>query len=144
MNAMNTKSAPIKKGRIVLRFPKDLVDKPIVHRLVKDFDLSFNILKAEVNQNEEGIMVFELIGEEKNYKHGIEYLKKEGVKVQLLSQDIKMDKVKCVDCTICIPLCPTEALVKKADGDVEFINSKCIACGICLKACPYGAMTISF
>ena len=32
--------------RIVLHFPKRLVDRPIVSRLVKDYNLDFNILKA--------------------------------------------------------------------------------------------------
>jgi Fe-S-cluster-containing dehydrogenase component len=134
----------MKKTRIVLHFPKELVDKPIVYRLVKDFDLIFNILKAEVNPKEEGILVLELEGKEENYKRGIEYLKKEGVSVQLLSQDIFMDRDRCVDCTVCISLCPTNALVRQVDWYVEFIKEKCIACGMCLKACPYGAMKMSF
>jgi Fe-S-cluster-containing dehydrogenase component len=134
----------MKKTRIVLHFPKELVDKPIVYRLVKDFDLIFNILKAEVNPKEEGILVLELEGKEENYKRGIEYLKKEGVSVQLLSQDIFMDRDRCVDCTVCISLCPTNALVRQVDWHVEFIKEKCIACGMCLKACPYGAMKMSF
>ncbi|MBC7105771.1 MAG: NIL domain-containing protein, partial [Firmicutes bacterium] len=32
--------------RIVLRFGPGVVDKPIIYRLAKDFDLVFNILKA--------------------------------------------------------------------------------------------------
>ncbi|MDD5195058.1 MAG: NIL domain-containing protein [Candidatus Omnitrophica bacterium] len=135
------------KVSIVLHFPKDLVDKPIVYRLVKDFNLSFNILKAEINPQEGqgGLLVLELEGDEKDYKKGIEYLKKSGLKLQLLSKDISMDRTKCVDCTICVPLCPTKALVKDAAScEVKFIKDECIACGICIKACPYGAMTISF
>jgi len=135
----------MKRIRIVLRFPHKLVDKPIVHHLVKDFNLEFNILKAEVNPEEEGLMVLELIGEDKDYKRGIDYLKKEGVSVQLLSKDVSMDRSKCVDCTVCIPLCPTQALVKDPESAaVSFIKDKCIACGICLRACPYGAMKIEF
>lgn len=133
------------KIRIVLRFPKDLVDRPIVYRLVKDFNLEFNILKAEVNPREEGLLVLELKGDDEEYKRGIEYLKKEGVSVQPLSQDVSMDREKCVDCTVCVALCPTEALIRNVENkEVEFIKEKCIACGICLRACPYGAMKINF
>lgn len=131
--------------RIVLHFRKDLVDKPIVFKLVKDFDLEFNILKAEVNPKEEGVLILELKGDDLKYKKGIDYLKKEGVKVQPLSQDVSMDRVKCVDCSVCVPLCPTQALVKDLETfEVSFIKEKCIACGICITACPYGAMEISF
>ena len=131
--------------RIVLHFPKKLVDKPIVFRLVKDYNLEFNILKAEVNPQEEGLLILELIGDDDGYKKGIDYLAREGVKVQPLSQDIFMDKAKCVDCGVCIPLCPTRALEKNFDTfEVNFMKEKCIACSICIKACPYRAMRISF
>ena len=135
----------MKKVRIVLHFSKDSVDKPIVYQLVKDYNLVFNILKAEVNPDEEGLMVLELSGDEKEYKKGIEYLKQNGVKVQPLSEDISMDEARCVDCTLCVPLCPTDALIKNPEtGKVEFIKDKCIACGICLHACPYRAMKMTF
>lgn len=133
------------KVRIVLYFPKQLVDKPIVYRLVKDFNLKFNILKAEVNPKEEGILILELEGDKENYKKGIEYLKKEGLKVQPLSQDISINREKCVDCTICVPLCPTKALLRNPQtAEVEFVKEECIACGICLRACPYAAIRIAF
>ena len=48
--------------RIVLRFPKRMVDRPIIYRLVKDFDLEFNILKASITPEQEGLMVLELKG----------------------------------------------------------------------------------
>jgi ferredoxin len=131
--------------RIVLHFPKDLVGKAVVFRLVKDFNLEFNILKAEVNPREEGLLVLALKGSDAEYEKGIAYLKKEGVKVQPLSKDVSMDRSKCVDCTVCVPLCPTDALIVNQDSnEVEFVKEKCIACGICITACPYGAMTIKF
>ena len=131
--------------RIVLHFPKELVDKPLVFRLVRDFDLEFNILKAEVSPKEEGLLVLELKGEAANYKKGVQFLEKEGVGIQPLSKDVSMDRSKCVDCTVCVPLCPTKALVTDRETfKVEFIKEKCIACGICITACPYNAMEISF
>ena len=60
--------------RIVLHFPHRLVDQPIVYKLVKDYDLQFNILKAYVTPQEEGLMVLELSGEDGNFQRGIAYL----------------------------------------------------------------------
>ena len=54
--------------RIVLHFPRRLVDRPIVYRLVKDYDLEFNILKAFFTQEEEGLMVLEISGEQNDYE----------------------------------------------------------------------------
>jgi ABC-type methionine transport system ATPase subunit len=67
--------------KVVLRFPSTLVDKPIVYKLTRDFNLEFNILKAFVNPEEEGLMVLELKGDEKEYKRAIKYLKDSAVKV---------------------------------------------------------------
>jgi len=119
-----------------------MVDKPLVYKLAKDYNITFNILRAEVNPKEEGVLVLEIEGSKADCDRGINFLKRERVDVQLLSEDIFMDKDKCVNCTVCVPLCPTNALVKNENFEVDFIKKDCIACGICLKACPYGAMRI--
>ena len=132
------------KKRIVLHFPRRLVDKPIVYKLVKEFNLEFNILKAEVNPREEGVLVLEIEGKDSDYKKGLDYLSSVGVRIQPLSEDVVMDRDKCVSCGVCIPLCPTSALKRNENTFlVEFIQDKCIACGICIKVCPYQAMSIS-
>ncbi len=97
--------------RIVLHFPRRLVNQPIVCRLAKDHDLEFNILKAYVTPKEEGLLVLELSGEDENCKHGIRYLKEVGIKVQPLSQDVIRDERRCSHCGACVPLCPAGALV---------------------------------
>ena len=75
--------------RIVLHFPHRLVDEPIVYKLVKEYNLKFNILKAYVTPQEEGLMVLELSGGKSDYDKGIKYLISCGVKIQPLSQDVK-------------------------------------------------------
>ena len=74
--------------RIVLHFPRRLVDRPIVYRLIKDHDLEFNILKASVTPEEEGLMVLELKGEQEDYDKGIDFLSKAGVRIESLSQNV--------------------------------------------------------
>ncbi|MBU2257859.1 MAG: NIL domain-containing protein, partial [Candidatus Omnitrophica bacterium] len=64
--------------RIVLHFPQRLVDKPIVYKLIRDFNLEFNILKAYVTPQEEGLMVLELKGKDEDYQKGIKYLESSG------------------------------------------------------------------
>jgi ferredoxin len=131
--------------RIVLHFPHRLVNQPIVYKLVKEYDLQFNILKAFVTPEEEGLMVLELSGKRDNFDKGIEYLKSCGVKMQPLSQDVVRNEAKCTNCGVCVPICPTEALkVDKETRKVSFDNKKCIACELCVKICPPRAMEVHF
>ena len=129
--------------RIVLKFPSKLVDEPIVYKLVKDFDLTFNILRARVTPKEEGELVIELKGQKQNYAEGIKYLKDLGVKIQPLSQDVTRDEEGCTHCGACITICPTAALYMEKDTmKVIFDPEKCIACELCVKGCPTRAMKV--
>ena len=131
--------------RIVLHFPKKLVDKPIVSRLVKDFDLDFNILKASVTPGEEGLLVMELTGDQRNYDKGVRYLTEEGVRIQSLSQDVVRNEARCTHCGACITLCPSGAFyLEPGTRKVLFDNSKCVVCELCVRACPPRAMDLSF
>jgi ferredoxin len=126
---------------LILRFPKTEVEKPIVCYLVKDYDLTFNILNAAVLPRKEGIMVLELIGTRKNFKDGINYLKNQGVHVESASQEIKRIKKKCTHCGACTAVCPTGALsIQRPEMMVEFDQKKCSVCELCVPTCPTRAM----
>ena len=131
--------------RIVLHFPKRLVERPIVSRLVKEYNLDFNILKASVTPDEEGLMVLELNGEQADYDRGIRYLAETGVRIQSLSQDVTRNEERCTHCGACITICPPGAFeLDFATRRVNFYGDKCLACGLCIKACPPRAMELHF
>ncbi len=131
--------------RIVLHFPRRLVDRPMLYRLIKDYDLEFNILKASITPDEEGLMVVEVSGEQNDYDKGIEYLIETGVRIQSLSQDVTRNEERCTHCGACITICPAGAFeLDPATRQVIFRNEKCLACGICIKSCPPRAMELHF
>ena len=131
--------------KIVLRFPKRLVERPIVYRLVKDYDLEFNILKASITPEQEGLLVLELKGDQKEYDRGIDFLVKGGVKIESLSQDVTRNEERCTSCGACITVCPAGAFeLEPKTRLVIFNNEKCIACGLCIPACPPRAMEVHF
>lgn len=131
--------------RIVLHFPPRITNQSIVCRLAKDFDLTFNILKASVTPGEEGLMVMELSGDQRNYDKGIQYLTKVGVKIQSLSQDVVRNETRCTHCGACVNLCPTGAFsIDPKTRKVLFDHNKCVVCGLCVKACPPRAMELYF
>jgi ferredoxin len=112
---------------------------------VKDFELAFNIIKASVTPGEEGLLVMELSGEQRNYDKGVKYLTETGVKIQSLSQDVVWNESRCTHCGACITLCPTGAFsIEPETRKVIFDNNKCVVCELCIKACPPRAMELYF
>ena len=131
--------------RVVLKFPHRLLDQPVIYRLVKDFDLEFNILKASVTPREEGLLVLEFRGDNANFKKGMDYLKGLKVTIQLLSKDVVRNEKRCTHCGACVAICPTAAFeVDPKTREVIFHNDKCVVCGLCIKACPPRAMDLHF
>ena len=129
--------------RLVLHFPHRLVDRPIVYKLIKDYDLVMNILKASITPKEEGLMVIELSGEKGNFQKGIAYLEESGVLIDPIGRDVKRNDERCTSCGACVAICPTGALVVDLKTrQVTFEDEKCIACEICVNACPVGAMEV--
>lgn len=128
---------------LILRFSKTVVHKPIVCGLVKQFDLTFNILNATVLPRKEGVMVLELSGTKKNFREGIKYLEQQGVLVQRAEQEVKRDKKKCVHCGACTAVCPTGALsVQRPEMFIRFDQKICSVCELCVAACPTRAMEV--
>lgn len=133
------------KKKIVLHFPHRQIDQPIVYHLVKDYDLQFNILKASITPEEEGLMVLEVTGKKKQYDLGIKYLEDCGIRIEPLSRDVTRNDAKCVQCGVCVPICPTGALSLDLETRrIDFENSKCIACELCVRICPPRAMEVNF
>ncbi len=129
--------------RIILRFGAESADKPIIYRLVKDYDLVINILRADVNPRMEGTMVLAITGD--NCEEGIAYLKGRGVSVQSLEMGIRRSDYRCTMCGACTDICPTGALHLERPGmEVRFDQDRCVVCQLCTVACPMRAMEVNF
>ncbi len=127
--------------RFVLRFSKQNWDKPIVYKLIKDYNLILNILIANVLPKQESYMITDISGDKKDFEMGLKYLEKVGVRVASIEQSVVRNVDKCVHCGFCTAVCPTKALyVDEKSREVVFRQEKCSACGWCVKVCPYKAM----
>ena len=131
--------------RVVLRYPRHLIDEPVVSHLVKDYDLELNILRANITPQSEGLMVVGLAGSEENLRQGLAWVRDQGVAVQPLERDVVRDEDKCTQCGVCITICPTDALYRDLQTQEVFFDSdRCIACELCVPACPPRAMKVEF
>ena len=130
------------KRKFNLYFVPALVNEPITYVLVKDFDLKFNILRAEVVEKG-GQLLIEVDGKPAPITKGVAYLQDMGVKVEELNEFVTKDEERCTNCGMCVSICPADAIeMDRKDWTVKFHLEKCIACGLCVSSCPPMAMKL--
>lgn len=67
--------------------PAELLGEPMMYRLVKDFDLSPGVRRADVSRGE-AWMTLELKGEtEEQLQRGVDYMREAGMEVKPLEGD---------------------------------------------------------
>ena len=133
------------KKRFIIRFKREAIDKPVIYRLARDYDLIFNILRANLSPRADSMMVLEIEGTDENFNQGMEYLTSMNLDMEPIEQDIKRDETKCVHCGVCTSVCTPNALsINREDMKVEFDYEKCVACELCVRACPVRAMNVYF
>jgi Ni,Fe-hydrogenase III small subunit/formate hydrogenlyase subunit 6/NADH:ubiquinone oxidoreductase subunit I len=55
---------------------------------------------------------------------------------------LRVDATKCVEaCEACVPVCPTQAIVRSTGAPVALDLGRCIFCAACVEACPTKAIT---
>lgn len=55
---------------------------------------------------------------------------------------LRIEKEKCIGCTHCIRVCPTQAL-RIVKGKAALFGRRCVDCGECMRACPVNAITVA-
>ena len=129
----------------LFRYPKETSNQPVICQLVQRYEVEFNILKADIRPQRDGIMVLELRGQKEKVADALDYLKTLGVKAERLASKVQKDESKCFQCGACTGICPVGALyVQRPTMEVIFDPEKCTACGLCVAGCPVRAINISF
>lgn len=55
------------------------------------------------------------------------------------------DEEKCIDCGLCWPVCPDDAIILDKDGHMTGIDyDHCKDCGLCVEACPTTPKSLYF
>ena len=122
-----------------LTFSPSIVNKAIISDLVKNYDITFNILRADITPKG-GKMLIEINGTQQ--EKAVEFMEKEGIHLNPINKVVKKDEEKCIDCGACISLCPVEAIKPAEDWTVEVDDLKCIGCSFCTNSCPTRAIRV--
>jgi ABC-type methionine transport system ATPase subunit len=75
------------RTRVRLTFPPNLIQEPILYRLVKDFDIVINIRRADVKEDY-GWVALEMEAAEDTLARGVSWLKHKGVQVDPIERDV--------------------------------------------------------
>ncbi|MGD9817547.1 MAG: NIL domain-containing protein, partial [Desulfomonilaceae bacterium] len=73
---------------VLLIFKSNIMYKPVIYRLARDFDLVFNILEAKILPRREGRILLELRGSDETIEKGVKFLEEHQVVVELLSDKV--------------------------------------------------------
>ena len=122
-----------------LYFSPKMVNKAVITDMIKNFDVSFNILRADIN-SQGGKMLIDITG--KGAEDGISYIENEGIVVSRIKRVVKKDEDICIDCGACVSLCPVRAISLESDWTVEVNDKECIGCKLCTYSCPTKAIKV--
>ncbi|ODS39463.1 MAG: hypothetical protein A7315_11020 [Candidatus Altiarchaeales archaeon WOR_SM1_79] len=126
--------------RLFVKYPKGLVEEPILSTLVLETKTKLNVLRANMD-GRIGEMIIDI--EYEKVKEVVDFLRKRGVEVKEIHKGITLDRDRCIDCGACISICPTNALYLE-DFSVKLDESKCGLCRRCVDDCPVRALKIKF
>jgi len=124
----------------MLRFSKENVDRPITSQVILEQGTPVNILSAHMNQQGGEILVDI---EAAHADRVIKAFRSRDVTVDVRKL-VEKDDNKCIDCGVCISLCPMDALAFAEDYTVVLDEEKCngITCGLCVDACTQRAIRL--
>lgn len=130
------------RERGFLLFPKKVVNYPVTATLIKEKNVLVNILKAEIMPNEDGYMLVDIEGKEKDVEDAKIFLKEKGVSIFPVSEKIIIHEEECVHCGSCTGVCIPGALYLDKNSKLKFEPQKCILCTLCRETCPTDAIEI--
>ncbi|MBC7115104.1 MAG: L-aspartate semialdehyde sulfurtransferase ferredoxin [Archaeoglobi archaeon] len=125
--------------RIHIKFSPRIVRNPIISKVILSTGAPVNILKARIDHSG-GEMLLEVPDEFS--ERVMKEFQKSGVEVHEVRTALEHDREKCINCGLCISICPTSVFSFNTDFVLELNEERCVQCGICVSSCPHGALSL--
>lgn len=130
------------RTKLHLKFPSELTNTPLTYDLIKKFNLKLNILKAEIDFNLIGNILFDVDGKSTDIAKAIEYLEQNNIESDLIPTTILINEEKCNECGLCTSVCKIKALtINEPHWELKFDSNKCVGCNHCIEVCPSRAIS---
>ena len=125
----------------ILTFPREVMDTPIISKLVRERDVDINILQAHITPQQDGLMHAIFSGEAAAVEGALDDLRSKDVRVVMPVQNLVWIQENCVHCGACTGQCASGALsIDEKTYAVIYDKEHCIACELCIPACSFGAI----
>lgn len=125
--------------KLLVTFSRGRGRKPIIAQAVRDTGVLINVERAVIDSSEGEALIDVPDGQCRLVS---DTMTKLGAQVRLLDHGISLDESECVDCGLCISICPREVFSFDAGWKLRLDEEKCILCGKCIDACPHRALSL--
>ena len=131
--------------RYVMKFPPQSADKALSYRLIKDYDIKINILKAEVRPGKTGSLCLNWNLSPLTLKRGSNTSKPI---MSLVNYSAKksnsMPKSASTAETASGSALPGALTMDREKWELHFDPELCVVCELCVPACPMNLFEINF
>ncbi len=84
-NISTRKETAVVERTVRFTYPKSLLNQPLIHGLIRQFNLYTNITEAQVTK-EGGYLIVLIRGSERAVQLGLDWMESQGVVIEILSE----------------------------------------------------------
>ncbi|RPI37165.1 MAG: 4Fe-4S dicluster domain-containing protein [Methanoregulaceae archaeon] len=125
--------------KLLVTFSRGKGRKPIIAQAVRDTGVLINVERAIIDSSE-GEALIDVPDDQCRLVS--DTMTSLGARVHILDHGISHNESECVDCGVCISICPREVFSFDAEWKLRLAEERCILCGKCIGACPHRALTL--